>query len=113
MITPIFIPIHTSSQEPSKCPQCDKIEDIKKTCRHCSYEYKKTDFDTFEKVYIIGAIISFIALITYLLITKDMCFTERCDFWEVGVMFLASAAGAMLWPITGVVGILFLLSKLM
>ena len=108
---PIFIPVRTSQPEPKKCPQCDKPEDIKKVCRHCSYEYKETD--SFDMVYVMVATISFIALLTYMMVTKAMCFTYSCSFMEVGLMFLLSVMGAIVWPLTGLLGILFLLSKLM
>lgn len=35
---PLIIPINTT---PSKCPSCDKKEDIVETCNHCGYKYKK------------------------------------------------------------------------
>jgi hypothetical protein len=34
-----IIPIFISPEEPEKCPECQKEEDIKEVCRHCGYEY--------------------------------------------------------------------------
>lgn len=37
MITPMPIIVN---REPDRCPNCNKIEDIKKVCRNCGHEYK-------------------------------------------------------------------------
>jgi hypothetical protein len=42
---PIIVPIDSS---PSTCPECGKVEDIKRVCRHCGYEYKDCDPTTFR-----------------------------------------------------------------
>jgi hypothetical protein len=70
------IPINT---EPSKCPECGKIEDIKKICRHCGYEYKDTKLTTTESIFIILTII----FGSYMLITLLYWTMESCTLLEI------------------------------
>ncbi len=40
--------IQTRAPEPSRCPECERIENIKRTCRHCGYEYKNAPTSGWE-----------------------------------------------------------------
>lgn len=37
----IIIPMQ--QPQPSRCPNCDRLEDVKLVCRHCGHEYKEDD----------------------------------------------------------------------
>lgn len=109
-IIPILIPYNN---EPEHCPKCDKKENIKSVCAHCGYEYKEEKYSIYVKIYIIGAIITFVLslLLFKFIFYKSMCLDIDCGIIDYLVMVLVSLAIAWLWPLSIIIGILiFLLS---
>jgi len=55
-VTPVIIPM---SSESYRCPQCHAVEDIKRTCRHCGYEYAEgSGLDWRGWLVVIGAFVT-------------------------------------------------------
>ena len=85
-VQPIYIPA-SSSSEPSKCPSCDKKEDIKKVCRHCDYEYKEPPTTFTEGLVAFMVIVSVIWLcVTILVWLMDYSFGDKKTLLD---MFIA------------------------
>lgn len=40
--TPVIVPVIMSEPEPARCPKCERLESIKRLCRHCGYEYPES-----------------------------------------------------------------------
>lgn len=50
---PMIVPVVTS---PPRCPGCQKVENVKRVCAHCGYEYTE-EGGVLKEVLIIGGIV--------------------------------------------------------
>lgn len=109
MFIPILIP--TRPHEPTRCPNCKEIENKKEVCKHCKYVYPEDEEIGNVPIiaYFIGAIVTFIRLLIYNISTKSLCSFDGCEFFDFILMFLYSFLGAMVWPVTLFIGLLFYL----
>jgi len=75
-VTPIFIPMGSSSSEPERCPNCNELENKVTLCKHCGYEYKDDPGGFWEWVMIIGGVLLALIAVIWIIITCGQWLAE-------------------------------------
>lgn len=75
------MPVH---REPSRCPKCDKKENIVEVCKHCGYEYEEESLTGWD--ILIGIFVAWVILTIGYWILQSVDYpygTEPKALWEV------------------------------
>ncbi len=65
--------IHVPDPEPSRCPNCKRIENTKTLCRHCDYEYAEDNIPPWQ---IILASITVAVVFLWVILTAGSWFMD-------------------------------------